>query len=454
MPPDAVRGDDRPGAVRAAGPAGAGPAGAGPAGGWQHPGGYRQPADSPIQQVDTWLGKNGWIIDSILAGLAFLLLGASGILMSPSLTVAQALADGAASIGIPLALAFRRRWPVQSAIAVNALALLHWVVGGSILPVDLLIYASVYSTTVHGPLWARRASVGSALLGAVLVASQEGAAWGGGLTDRATGIAFVGVTIAAPTVIAWALGLLRRSTRARWESLRERAARLEYERDQQAVIAASTERARIAREMHDVVAHSLALSVAQAAGGRAAAASDPQVAVGALKTIGDTARSALADTRRILGVLRGDAVADTAPQPGLGALDELVGAVRESGLAVEVVTWGQPVPLSTAADLAVYRVCQESLTNVLKHAGAPGTVHARVDVAWHPQALVVQIDDDGRGAAAGNDGAGNGLLGMRERIALFSGGLESGPRPGGGWRVKATFPLSAVAAGTMGSWTT
>lgn len=417
-----------------------------------------QQADaSSMQEADAWLDRRGWIVDAALAALAFLILGAGGLALSPVMPPAQAAADITASVGIPLALAFRRRWPVASAVVVNALALTHWLVSGSLLTVDLLIYVSVYSTTVHGPLWARRASLGSALLGSALVAAKEGAVWGGGFADRAFGVAFIGIALAAPAVVAWALGLLRRSTRARWESQRERAARLAYEREQQLLIAASAERARIAREMHDVVAHSLAIVVAQADGGRYAARADPQAAVAALETIGETARGALADTRRILGVLRGEAASDTAPQPGLVALDELVATVRESGLDVEVVTWGRPVPLRPAADLAVYRVCQESLTNVLKHAGAPGVVRARVDIAWHPEALVVQIDDDGRGAAASDDGAGNGLLGMRERISLFSGGLECGPRSGGGWRVKATLPLAVIATapagGTMGVWT-
>lgn len=412
-----------------------------------------QTAASPVQQADAWLDRRGWLVDAVLAALAFLTLGAGGLALSSTTPATQAAADITASIGIPLALAFRRRWPVASAVAVNALALLHWLVSGSLLPVDLLIYVSVYSTTVHGPLWARRASLGSALLGSALVAMKEGAVWGGGFADRAFGVIFIGVALAAPAVVAWALGLLRRSTSARWESQRERAARLAYEREQQMLIAASTERARIAREMHDVVAHSLAIVVAQADGGRYAAKASPEAAIGALETIAETARGALADTRRILGVLRGDAGSDTAPQPGLVALEDLVATVRESGLDVEVVTWGQPIALSAAADLAIYRVCQESLTNVLKHGGAPGAVRARVDIAWHPEALVVQIDDDGRGAAASDDGAGNGLLGMRERISLFSGGLEAGPRPGGGWRVKATLPLSVIAAGTMGGWT-
>lgn len=407
-----------------------------------------------MQQADSWLGRRGWIADAIVAGLALLSLGLGGVALSASMPGLTIAVNVAASIGMPVALAFRRRWPVASAVAINALALTHFLLGTSLLPVDLLIYVSVYSTTVHGPLWARRASLGSALIGSALVATEEEGIWVGGVADRAASVAFVGITLAAPAVIAWALGLLRRSTRARWESLRERAARLEYERDQQAVIAASTERARIAREMHDVVAHSLSIIVAQADGGRYAAAASPEAAVGALETIAGTARGALADTRRILGVLRGDAAADTAPQPGLVALDDLVGAVRESGLAIDVVTWGEPVQLTPAADLAVYRVCQESLTNVLKHAGAPGAVHARLDVAWHPGALVVQVDDDGRGAACRDDGAGNGVLGMRERVALFGGGLESGPRPGGGWRVKATLPLATITGGTMGAWKT
>ncbi|WP_313557480.1 sensor histidine kinase [Miniimonas arenae] len=413
-------------------PSGA-PAAAGGAGGGVSVGG-------PVLQLDAWLARNGAWLDGVLAAAAFLLLGSLSVLTGTGSTGSSVarLTTWAASIGMPIAIACRRRWPVGSAVAVNALALLHFLAGTGLLPIDLLIYVSVYSTTVHAPIWARRVSLGSAVLGSALIAASMTSGVG---LDGWLSASFLFVAAAVPALLAWVAGLLRRSSSQRWESLRERAARLEYERDQQARLAVAAERTRIAREMHDVVAHSLAVVVAQADGGRYAARSDPALAAQALDTIATTARAALADTRRILGVLREDGSVPHRPQEGLADLPDLVARVRASGPAVELVTWGEPRDLPAATDLAAFRICQEALTNVLKHAGEPGTVHARVDVAWHPTALVLQVDDDGRGAAAAPDGAGNGLTGMRERAALFGGALHAGPRPGGGFRVHATFPL-------------
>ncbi|HCX84558.1 MAG TPA: sensor histidine kinase, partial [Micrococcales bacterium] len=154
---------------------------------------------------------------------------------------------------MPIAIACRRRWPVGSAVAVNALALLHFLAGTGLLPIDLLIYVSVYSTTVHAPIWARRVSLGSAVLGSALIAASMTSGVG---LDGWLSASFLFVAAAVPALLAWVAGLLRRSSSQRWESLRERAARLEYERDQQARLAVAAERTRIAREMHDVVAHS------------------------------------------------------------------------------------------------------------------------------------------------------------------------------------------------------
>ncbi|MDD9208027.1 histidine kinase, partial [Georgenia sp. 10Sc9-8] len=188
----------------------------------------------------------------------------------------------------------------------------------------------------------------------------------------------------------------------------------------------------------------LSVVIAQADGGRYAARSDPAAAERALTTISETGRSALADMRRILGVLRGSGTLDHAgerlPQPVDADLDSLVAQVRSSGLAVSVVRSGTARPLPPGVGLSVYRIVQEALTNVLKHAGP--AARATVTLGWTPTSVVLQVEDDGRGAAATDDGAGQGLVGMRERVALFGGWLDTGPRPGGGFRVRAAIPVA------------
>ena len=400
-------------------------------------------APSALENFDDWLTRHGLAIDIVLAVLATLLLGLLSI-VSGTRSNAGGLGDAVtvlASLGMPAAMAVRRVWPVGSAVAINALALLHFVIAGNLLPVDFLIYASVYSTTVHAPRWARRLSLGSAILGSALAAGTILSSGGPSRAENIVSTTFIFVGLSAPAVISWALGLLRQSTRQRRESLRDRAARLERERDQRAAIAVAAERARIAREMHDVVAHSLSIVVAQADGGRYIASADPEAAARVLETISATGRSALRDMRRILGVLRDDENTPTAPQPDAGGVEALVEQVRASGVEVVLVRSGQPQDLPAGMGLAVYRICQEALTNVMKHAGPVQRVRVRVDLAFHPGWLVLQIDDDGRGAAAVGDGAGHGLIGMRERVTLFGGALTAGPRAGGGYRVNAAFPL-------------
>lgn len=399
----------------------------------------------PMDRVDTWVVRHATLIDVLTGVAAFLLLGLQSVTMgwlSFVVDGASAFTGYLATFGMPLAIAFRRRFPVQSAVAINALALLHWVAGVDLLPVDLLIYASVYSTAVHGPKWARRVGLASALFGSFLVSVRyvnEGI--------ELVSATLVLVSLSTPALVAYALGLLRRSTKARREAMRERARQAEHERAQQAVISASGERARIAREMHDVVAHSLSVIVAQADGGRYAAKTDPDAAAQVLETIATTARGALADTRRLLGVLRQDQTMETAPAPGADQIGELVASVRDSGLDVTLEWQGIPQPLSQVADLAVFRVVQEALTNVLKHAGPVTGVRAWVRITWREHELVIQVDDDGRGAAAASDRAGHGLLGMRERMSMFSGTVSAGPRPGGGYRVVARVPLPQEAQG-------
>ncbi|WP_084622363.1 sensor histidine kinase [Demequina oxidasica] len=205
-------------------------------------------------------------------------------------------------------------------------------------------------------------------------------------------------------------------------------------------LAAAEERARIAREMHDVVAHTLSVVVAQADGGRFAGANSPTEATRALETIAEVSRSALAEMRSLLGVLR-ESNSDTAmgPQPNLSDVPTLVAAMRGGGLAVSYITTGTPRTLPIGEGLAVYRIVQEALTNVLKHAGP--AVTAFVQLQWEADSVTVTVSDDGRGAAARSDGQGTGLEGMRERVTVFSGTLDAGPKAGGGYLVRARLPL-------------
>ena len=249
------------------------------------------------------------------------------------------------------------------------------------------------------------------------------------------------VLAVACMVATVAVGVLgARLARARREvaRLEERLAR---DTEAERALAAADERARIAREMHDVVAHTLSVVVAQADGGRFASSQDPAAGTRALETIAEVSRAALAEMRALLGLLR-DADDEVAlgPQPSLDDIPSLVAATRDGGLDVSYVTTGTPRPLPIGAGLAAYRIVQEALTNVLRHAG-PGP-QAYVQLTWEADALMVAVSDDGRGAAARDDGAGHGIAGMRERAAVFGGTLTAGPRAGGGFLVRARLPLT------------
>jgi signal transduction histidine kinase len=232
-----------------------------------------------------------------------------------------------------------------------------------------------------------------------------------------------------------------RRRRERSAELVERAERAERERLLVAHQHVHEERTRIARELHDVVAHSVSLMVIQTAAARRSL-HDTATADAVLLTVEETGRAAMQEMRRILGVLRDDAgEVQRAPQPGLAAVGALATAAAD--LPVSVRTEGDLARLPTGVELSAYRVVQEALTNVRRHAGPV----SRVDVALvrRDASLVIEVTDDGRGAAAQHDalGAGYGLVGMRERVAAYDGELSAGPRSGGGWRVRATFPVEA-----------
>ncbi|MDE0571947.1 histidine kinase [Demequina sp. B12] len=230
------------------------------------------------------------------------------------------------------------------------------------------------------------------------------------------------------------------------QATRRRVYRLEHqlaaERETERQLAATAERARIAREMHDVVAHTLSVVVAQADGGRFAAKADPASAAKSLDIIAEVSRAALTEMRALLGLLRmGDEDAALGPQPSLDDIPALVSATREGGLECSFVTTGTPRTLPIGAGLALYRITQEGLTNVLKHAGPKATTY--VQLTWMDDAVELWVSDNGRGAGARDDGEGQGIAGMKERATVLGGTVSAGPRAGGGFVVKVRLPLAA-----------
>ncbi|PFG37565.1 signal transduction histidine kinase [Flavimobilis soli] len=417
-------------------------------------------APAPARPVP-WHERNALWIDSILTltvlFFTVLLYGSSG-------------RELVYSIALLAPLAVRRRFPVTSVVLVYLAGLPLAFSNASVaLPFGVVaVPVALYSVTLHGPRWSYLTAFLSGLVGCAIL-SANAALLSSDPTGEGIVTAFVVMfTSSMVLVTSWAFGLMRRSRRDTIAALVDRADRLERERDQQAQLATSAERTRIAREMHDIVAHSLSVIIAQADGGRYAAATDPDAAARTLGTIAETGRDALADMRRLLGVLRADDPSSSAgrlggqpglehtgpagtpapdgaertPQPASGDLETLVEQVRASGVDVSYVRMGTPRQLPPGVGLSVYRVCQESLTNVLKHAGPSASV--TVLLRWDATQLTLDVTDDGRGAAAASDGAGHGLVGMRERATMFGGSLSAGPRPGGGFRVHLELPVPPV----------
>jgi signal transduction histidine kinase len=247
------------------------------------------------------------------------------------------------------------------------------------------------------------------------------------------GLVFFGIVVGGPFVV----GRLIRARRQRETLLEERAVVLEREREERARAAVAEERTRIARELHDVVAHAISVIILQGRGGRRLLHEDPEEARRAFDTIERTASQALGEMRRLLGMLRaGDESLALAPQPSLSALDALAREVTDAGLPVEVKIVGEPVALPAGVDLSAYRIVQEALTNALKHAGP---ARANVSVRYGEGELEIEILDDGS-ASANGDGTGHGLLGIRERVNVYGGSFEAGRRTIGGYAVRARLP--------------
>ncbi len=249
-----------------------------------------------------------------------------------------------------------------------------------------------------------------------------------------TDFAFFGMFFAGPYVA----GRVIRHRREREQQLEDETGALKLERDLKAREAVAEERVRIARELHDVVAHAISVIVLQARGGRRVLESDPGEAREALDAIERAGEQALTEMRRLLGLLRdGDEALALAPQPSLARIDDLAASLAETGLPVEVHVEGTPVNLPPGIDVTAYRIVQEALTNTLKHAGP---ARASVVVRYEPDAVELEVLDDGPGAAGGN-GSGHGLAGIGERVAVYGGELASGRRPEGGYALRARLPF-------------
>ncbi|MEU1657993.1 sensor histidine kinase [Streptomyces griseofuscus] len=408
-------------------------------------------AGQRLRQADR---AHPWVLDTAVAALVFL------IFCLPDLLHHGGAGDGdgdgrhrfrfaftqlppaavlALQAGLVLPLLWRRRRPMAAFVAIAAVFVLQWSLGAA-LRADVALFVALYSLALHGQL--RRLPWAGAVMaaGMVLVAVR---------VSPAVSVWDALFFLLSTATAALAVGLTVRTRRAQLAGLRERAARLETERDQRIRLATATERARVAREMHDIVGHNLSVIITLADAGVYATDTAPERGKEALRLIGDTGRTALGELRRVLGVLReaSDGARQTpelSPQPGLADIGTLCDGVRTAGLEIVYRTVGEVDALDRGVQLTVYRIVQEALTNTLKHAGAGTRVNLSVVV--EDERLVIRIRDNG---PAGDPGPwneeGHGLVGMHERAALYGGTVSAGPAVDGGWAVEAVLDLTSQA---------
>ncbi|MBP3044996.1 sensor histidine kinase [Arthrobacter jiangjiafuii] len=412
------------------------------------------------RRIHAWTQANPFKVDLtlMLSGVLFLAFPAL-ILGGPHPAL-----DFVLSLGIIVPLAWRRARPVLSGSITASFCLVQVLFSDMPVPADFVPLLTVYALAAYAPRWASLGGLMLAAIGCVLFILRYFGFPYISSTSEVVVYAFSVMAFEAVVLVAWTFGDLARTRRLAMEALRDHARRLEVERQQERDLAAADERTHIAREMHDIVAHSLSVIITQADGARYASAQDPEIAAKTLATIAETGRGSLREMRRLLGVLRGDELASTRPLPSLADVGALVDAVKRAGLEVVVAETGtMRRQLPPGAELTAYRVIQESLTNVLKHAG-PGA-QAGVDLQWVPRGLEINVHDDGRGAGADvpqsapphpgrpprqapapasgpGAGQGQGINGMAERVALYDGTLHAAPATGGGFRVTAFIPYT------------
>ncbi|MGW1070526.1 sensor histidine kinase [Streptomyces aureus] len=381
---------------------------------------------------------------------AVALLGISWV----SISNVNGAADGPSSTAVALPIAFalsavvalRRRMPEKMLVLAVLAGLAQLILDVPPAPEDFAMLVIIYTVAANGAGWASRL----ALIGGLCAGTVAQLRWPVHGTSGAGGV-FIAIFQTVPFALAWVLGDSIRTRRAYLAQLEERAARLEKEREAQAKVAVAAERARIARELHDVVAHNVSVMVVQADGAAYVMDTAPEQARKALETISGTGRQALAEMRRLLGVLRTGEHQESGeyvPQPDVEQLDDLIEQCRTSGLPVDFKVEGTPRPLPSGVELTAYRIVQEALTNTRKHGGP--NAGASVRLVYFDDGLGLLVEDDGKGAPhelyeeGGADGQGHGLIGMRERVGMVGGTLDAGPRPGGGFRISALLPLKAA----------
>jgi signal transduction histidine kinase len=363
------------------------------------------------------------LLAAVLLALSTLWLTGSPF-ASPRAAVVQAL--------LVATVAVRRAWPSAVFLLACAIAFAQWLLGFPLIG-DGALLICLYTVAAHESRLRAALATGLLEVGVIMAALKWEPAGNGlrsflFLTGTVVAALFAGLAVASGSrYLAW---------------MDERARRLAVERDQQAAIAAAAERTRIARELHDIVSHSLSVVITLADAAAVVSRSDPGRE--AMAEVSEAGRQALSDMRAMLGVLRtDDPPADMAPQPGLGQLGELIQRVRATGLAVSLDIEGTPFPLGAAAGLTAYRIVQEALTNTIRHAGAS---RARVTLCYDEPYVRLRVTDDGTTAPDG-DHQGHGIEGMRERAALHGGTVSAGPGADGGWAVAATLcPRTGVAA--------
>lgn len=400
-----------------------------------------------MQRLYDFLRRHPTWVDSFWA---VVLLGISGV----SLTTVNGASDrhGPLAAAFPIAVvlsvvvALRRRMPEKMLILAAAMGFAQLALDVEVVPADFAMLVIIYTVAADGARWTSR----FALIGGLCAAPLSQIRWPQEASNSLNNV-LIAAFQTVPFALAWVLGDSIRTRRAYLAQLEERAARLEKEREAQAKVAVAAERARIARELHDVVAHNVSVMVVQADGAAYVMDTAPEQARKALETISGTGRQALAEMRRLLGVLRTGEHQESGeyvPQPDVEQLDDLIEQCRTSGLPVDFKVEGTPRPLPSGVELTAYRIVQEALTNTRKHGGP--NAGASVRLVYFDDGLGLLVEDDGKGAPhelyeeGGADGQGHGLIGMRERVGMVGGTLDAGPRPGGGFRISALLPLKTA----------
>jgi signal transduction histidine kinase len=385
-----------------------------------------------IERVGKLAARHPLVVGGVLAAGSAT---ASVIGLAIQQRITPAMLGFCAAFCLPLLIGHRA--PRFAYACVALVALLQWLISGPQLA-DVAVLIALYWVCLESDANAILAAVSIAEAGAIMLAlrweTQEFKYW----------FAVSGLTVAAV-----ALGLMIRQRRALLISLQERAARLERERDQQVELGVAAERARIAREMHDIVSHNLTVMIALADGARYALEASPEQATDAIERVSSTGRQALVEMRRLLGVLRGEQTPEPfEPQPTLERLDDLIARVDAAGIPVTVAVEGNLQELAPGVQLAVFRVAQEALTNTLKHAARPTA--ARVQLSCRGGEVELDITNTGEasGAPMRESGTfvtsdGRGLRGMRERAHIYDGDLDVGPTDDGGWRVHLRLQADA-----------